>query len=113
MMRALPDRSPAIVAHPQSELLVGVADLDLDLPRVGVPQTFRQRFRSNLVDIVRSPEPGRRRTSGGSFLQRSCSNSDPAGTTDRSEFSLPSALLIFDAQARIARAGRKRAVRKT
>ncbi|HEX2457643.1 MAG: hypothetical protein ABW292_14170 [Vicinamibacterales bacterium] len=41
MMRALPDRSPAIVAHPQSELLVGVADLDLDLPRVGVPQTFR------------------------------------------------------------------------
>jgi hypothetical protein len=38
-MRARPDRSPAIIAHPHSELLVGVADLDV--PRVGVPQTFR------------------------------------------------------------------------
>ena len=42
----------AIVAHAQSELLVVVADLDLDPPGMRVPEGIPKGFRRNLVDLV-------------------------------------------------------------
>jgi hypothetical protein len=44
--------SLAIVAHAQSKLLVVVTDLDLDLPRVRMPEGVAKSFRCNLVDLV-------------------------------------------------------------
>ena len=42
----------AIVTHAQAELLVVVADLDLDPPGMRVPEGIPKGFRSNLVDLV-------------------------------------------------------------
>ena len=42
----------AIVAHAQAELLVVVADVDLDPPGMRVPEGIPKCFRSNLVDLV-------------------------------------------------------------
>ena len=42
----------AIVAHAQSELLVVVADLDLDSPGLRMPEGVAQGFRRDLVDLV-------------------------------------------------------------
>ena len=42
----------AIVTHAQSELLVVVANLGLDLPGLRVPEGIAKGFRSNLVDLV-------------------------------------------------------------
>ena len=42
----------AIVAHAQAELLVVVADVDLDPSGLRVPERISQRFRRNLVDLV-------------------------------------------------------------
>ena len=42
----------AIVAHAQSELLVVVANLDLDLPGMSMPEGIAKGFRRNLADLV-------------------------------------------------------------
>ena len=42
----------AIVTHAQAELLVVVADLDLDPPGMRVPEGIPKGFRRNLVDLV-------------------------------------------------------------
>ena len=42
----------SIVTHAQSELLVVVADLDLDPPGLRMPEGVPKCFRSNLVDLV-------------------------------------------------------------
>ena len=43
---------PAVITHAQAELLVVVADLDLDPPGVRVPEGIPKRFRGNPVDLV-------------------------------------------------------------
>ena len=42
----------AIVAHAQSELLVVVTNLDLDLPGLRMPEGIAKGLRRNLVDLV-------------------------------------------------------------
>ena len=42
----------SIVPHPQSELLIVIADFNLDLPCLGVAKGIPQRFGSNFVDLV-------------------------------------------------------------
>ena len=42
----------SIVPHPQSELLIVIADFDFDLLCLGVAKRVPQRFGGNLVDLV-------------------------------------------------------------
>ena len=47
-----PIDAPAVVPHPQAELLIVIADLHFDPSGLGVPKGIPERFGGDLVDLI-------------------------------------------------------------